>query len=885
MVISFKTKTIQKILLPLSDRIDHLVTLYAEAQDGAAIEPVSPLISQVKIAVANLQSVGKETANDCNDQELQTEMHRGLKQIEEACQKLDQCDRMISADNSSKEGRDFLIAGSRLILIGTAKVLESYDDYQVRQLVVHCNKIKDFLKNSTLIRIPAENEAFSTNLRPGLQMTDKKILDRVDEIISNKMAILLKDTLTEFDQAVEDILSVLSLLIEIPVSEQPASIKANKIKNQVKLHLADSNRHIDLIIEILLCASSLQAENELFAKTQENLFGENKSHPATLNQNLDKIRKFLSKPDEDKNQVGETAVRDFIETANDLIKNKDPEFTDQIRDDIQHADDNLACVLSSVEANDKENMRAFAGELGRNIYDVRDNLENLVMTDIVDLFTYPDRPLKELINAVKNPIDDPTNQQQKSLKKQDVQEKLQNFQNHSEKLGQAADEMLKISVISDPNHRQIFENAAKKLKNAQEKIAFFADLAKDDYDFDNSQVHKKFDENCQEWQREAIDLAKLVDEVTDPYKFLEQCEANLEINNANCKKFVAEMEPQKCIKPVVANTKICERILAKTKMEAEHINDVALVDELEKGFEELKDNLPQVVIAAKTFSSDQQKESGDALVEKNSETLDCVRNIKRIFQEGSISNVNASMMVDDLAGNPYRPDDTILSNEDDAFDSELDPSFLQNQNNNNNNDGKPRETRIESINILDDEEANQEIHLEAKNLLDQVKENDKARAVAVKNELNLASSDLAAVAKRMAVLMAKMASLVNGLDKTELIACAKQIAKESSQIIVLGNKICDECKDKRLAFGLKRYLDGIPTFSTQLKILSTIKATTMGQDLSEEEIHAGMETLVVNAQNLMGSVLGVVQSADAATIFIESKKKGPSNKWRKFSGR
>ena len=251
MVISFKTKTIQKILLPLSDRIDHLVTLYAEAQDGAAIEPVSPLISQVKIAVANLQSVGKETANDCNDQELQTEMHRGLKQIEEACQKLDQCDRMISADNSSKEGRDFLIAGSRLILIGTAKVLESYDDYQVRQLVVHCNKIKDFLKNSTLIRIPAENEAFSTNLRPGLQMTDKKILDRVDEIISNKMAILLKDTLTEFDQAVEDILSVLSLLIEIPVSEQPASIKANKIKNQVKLHLADSNRHIDLIIEIL----------------------------------------------------------------------------------------------------------------------------------------------------------------------------------------------------------------------------------------------------------------------------------------------------------------------------------------------------------------------------------------------------------------------------------------------------------------------------------------------------------------------------------------------------------------------------------------------------------------------------------------------------------
>merc|ERR1712062_615434 len=98
-------------------------------------------------------------------------------------------------------------------------------------------------------------------------------------------------------------------------------------------------------------------------------------------------------------------------------------------------------------------------------------------------------------------------------------------------------------------------------------------------------------------------------------------------------------------------------------------------------------------------------------------------------------------------------------------------------------------------------------------------------------------------------------------------------------MIAYGKKIAAECKDKRLSAAVERNLALIPNFATQLKILSTIKATTMGQDLSEKEIADGMETLVINAKNLMGSIAGVVKSCDAATVDIQHMR--GAREWRR----
>lgn len=126
----------------------------------------------------------------------------------------------------------------------------------------------------------------------------------------------------------------------------------------------------------------------------------------------------------------------------------------------------------------------------------------------------------------------------------------------------------------------------------------------------------------------------------------------------------------------------------------------------------------------------------------------------------------------------------------------------------------------------------------------------------------------------MALLMAEMSRLVRGGsgNKRALIQCAKDIAKASDEVTRLAKEVAKQCTDKRirtnllqvsganiihqyssstdrlvianqLILSLQKALqclfqvcERIPTISTQLKILSTVKATMLGRtNISEEE--------------------------------------------------
>ncbi|MEQ2167804.1 hypothetical protein GOODEAATRI_007781 [Goodea atripinnis] len=99
-------------------------------------------------------------------------------------------------------------------------------------------------------------------------------------------------------------------------------------------------------------------------------------------------------------------------------------------------------------------------------------------------------------------------------------------------------------------------------------------------------------------------------------------------------------------------------------------------------------------------------------------------------------------------------------------------------------------------------------------------------------------NDIIGAAKRMALLMAEMSRLVRGGsgNKRALIQCAKDIAKASDEVTRLAKEVAKQCTDKRIRTNLLQVCERIPTISTQLKILSTVKATMLGRtNISEEE--------------------------------------------------
>ncbi|XP_046583152.1 vinculin-like [Haliotis rubra] len=143
-------------------------------------------------------------------------------------------------------------------------------------------------------------------------------------------------------------------------------------------------------------------------------------------------------------------------------------------------------------------------------------------------------------------------------------------------------------------------------------------------------------------------------------------------------------------------------------------------------------------------------------------------------------------------------------------------------------------------------------------------------------------NEIISAAKKMALLMAKLSQLVRGEGgtKKDLIATAKGIAEASEEVTRLAKKLAADCTDKKMRMNLLQVCERIPTIGTQLKILSTVKATMLGAqepipapDGSEiacgsEEDQEATEMLVGNAQNLMQAVKETVRAAEAASIKI-----------------
>ena len=213
---------------------------------------------------------------------------------------------------------------------------------------------------------------------------------------------------------------------------------------------------------------------------------------------------------------------------------------------------------------------------------------------------------------------------------------------------------------------------------------------------------------------------------------------------------------------------------------------------------------------------------------------------------------------------PQKIEETIDDDEEDVFGGDS----IEHQ----QNSGVPGfRQALPSVNFQEDDNANQEIQDQARNLLDEVKKNDSARQEAVPQVRDTAS-DLAELAKKMAVKFASMAQLVNTDDRSGLIKCAKEIAVLSNDIEKLGKIIVEKCDNKKLANRLAFEIQTVPTIATQLKIVSTVKAATMHSNATENEVEEAMETLVLNCKNLMSNTLRVVRAADGCGVVIRYNK-------------
>lgn len=302
-----------------------------------------------------------------------------------------------------------------------------------------------------------------------------------------------------------------------------------------------------------------------------------------------------------------------------------------------------------------------------------------------------------------------------------------------------------------------------------------------------------------------------------------------------------------------ATARRAQRILMVTKREADNSEDPVFVKDLEMGFNELNGSINPMVASARTYAQDSSNEGNQhRFITANGNLMKGVSLIKQAL----------------MPKLPPPPEESFPPPPPEPQFFEAAPPPVPEA----PTDEEP--SRPPTPEIEEDPMADPEIQAAAMETMRMLR------------EFESRGNDLIAAAKRMALLMAEMSRLVNGGSKRELIRCAKEIASASAAVNRIGKLIANQCTDRRIRNDMLRVLEKIPTVATQLKILSTVKATMLGrQNVSEEEEIEATEMLVQNAQNLMSGVQNVIREAEAASIKIRCDA-GFSIKWvRKSAAR
>ncbi|KAG8434951.1 hypothetical protein GDO86_013061 [Hymenochirus boettgeri] len=323
----------------------------------------------------------------------------------------------------------------------------------------------------------------------------------------------------------------------------------------------------------------------------------------------------------------------------------------------------------------------------------------------------------------------------------------------------------------------------------------------------NQAAYEHFETMKNQWIDNVEKMTGLVDEAIDTRSLLDASEEAIKKDLDKCKVAMANMQPQMLVAGATSIARRANRILLVAKREVENSEDPKFREAVKTASDELSRTISPMVMEAKAVAGNISDPSG---------LTDEAAPPKPPLPEGEVP--------------PPRPPPP----------EEKDEEFP--------------EQKVGEV-------VNQPMMVAARQL------HDEARKWSSKG------NDIIAAAKRMALLMAEMSRLVRGGsgNKRALIQCAKDIAKASDEVTKLAKEVAKQCTDKRIRTNLLQVCERIPTISTQLKILSTVKATMLGRtNISDEESEQATEMLVHNAQNLMQSVKETVREAEAASIKIRT---------------
>ncbi|XP_038152191.1 vinculin-like isoform X4 [Cyprinodon tularosa] len=637
----------------------------------------------------------------------------------------------------------------------------------------------------------------------------------------------------------------------------------------------------------------------LQSKTNRAVANMRPAKPAvTLEGKMEQALRWVNNPGVDDRGVGQAAIRGMVGEGKRLAGGLlGPYRQDMVgRCDRTEALMTALADMASRGETEAPHARATAAQLQDTLKDLRQHMQEVMTQEVSDVFSDTTTPIKLLAVAATAPPDAPNRQEV-------FEERAGNFETHAGRLGTTAE---KAAAVGTANKSTV-EGIHAAVKHARELTPQVTSAARILLkNPGNKAAYEHFDTMKNQWIDNVERLTGLVDEAIDTKSLLDASEEAIKKDIDKCRVAMANVQPQMLVAGATSIARRANRVLLVAKREVENSEDPRFRDTVKHASDILSHTISPMVMDAKAVAGNiQDKGLQKAYLDSCLRILAAVGKVREAFQPQEpdfpppppdldqlhVSDEQAPPKPPLPEGEVPPPRPPPPEEKDEEFPEQKAGEVLsepmmvaarQLHDEARKWSSKPEDEEAVEEREVDDEDefTDGEDDYEPELLMmpsnQPVNQPILAAAQSLHQEARKWSSkgnDIIAAAKRMALLMAEMSRLVRGGsgNKRALIQCAKDIAKASDEVTRLAKEVAKQCTDRRIRTNLLQVCERIPTISTQLKILSTVKATMLGRtNISEEESEQATEMLVHNAQNLMQSVKETVREAEAASIKIRT---------------
>ncbi|KAK8385477.1 hypothetical protein O3P69_016354 [Scylla paramamosain] len=608
---------------------------------------------------------------------------------------------------------------------------------------------------------------------------------------------------------------------------------------------------------------------------------------------LEQAQRWLNNPSMDDKGLGQQAIGLIVEEGKKVASGLTGPAKSGILALCEEVD-SLSQQLSEMcrrGQGETPQAQAVARALSSKLKELKDKIQTAVVDRVVEDFVDITTPLKQFTDAALAPEGTPG-------REQTFENKANNLANFSNRAAKTA---LMVAAGSSGSNKKLTEALLASAGQVESLTPQLVAAGRIRMTYPTNKAADEHFENLRRQYAESIQKVRdLADEATDSAAFIKASEDLIKKHTAACEASIQNHEPQAMVDNTSAIARLANRVLMVAKQEADNSEDPSFVAKVNAASDQVQVAVTPMVQNAKdvAMNPDDQRAIG-RWRQSNHALLSAVGEVRRavmVYPDEPAIPPPPDMSSLTLNAAPARPPPPPqIDLDDDIFkvdfmkifgepERALTPSQYQGIHLPDRDQAPPRpplpggekappprppppETDDEEETKMFSEvpQPNQPIMMAAHGLHQEVK------------QWSSRDNEIIAAAKKMALLMAQLSQLVRGEGgtKKDLIACAKAIAEASEEVTQLAKDLARECTDKRMRTNLLQVCERIPTIGTQLKILSTVKATMLGaQEIligsSSEEDQEATEMLVGNAQNLMQSVKETVRAAEAASIKIRT---------------